>query len=534
MKKHNIFKVVLITMLVFLVLSWIFPAAYYSGEFVDQGRVQMGLFDLFDYPLLALSYFGYIVLYLVLVGGFYGVLYKIPAYRLLLDKIVAKVAGKEKVALAVMVVVISLLVSVCGFHIGVALFVPFLVALIYLMGYDKIVAAMVLVGSVSVGLAGSTYAYGNLSILLEGLSLKNDYQILVRFLILLVGVVILLFNVYMYIKESLKVSKAEKKTVKKVEVTLATDKVEKKITKTTVKKTTAKGKSTGKKSNNKSKSRKNPNKAALREAEIIVVKENVDENSAYVPEKVVSNQKTWPMTLVLVLLFVLVCLAFVTWNENGFGIKLFEDITKAVKEFEIGKFPIFAKILGSRYDVKAFGLWSITDLFLPMGLIVLVLSIVYKLSFDDVVDGFVKGAKKALYPAVIVVFIYSILVLVTYHTFQLVLYKAILGWTKGFNIFTTVLVSLLAGLFNSDIYYTFQSVVPYFASVVELKDYSVAGLIFQSMYGVTSLVAPTSLVLMTALAYLGVSYKEWLKNVWKFLLELFVVLLVIIVILYAL
>ena len=35
----------------------------------------------------------------------------------------------------------------------------------------KIVAAMVLVGSVSVGLAGSTYAYSNLSILLEGLSL---------------------------------------------------------------------------------------------------------------------------------------------------------------------------------------------------------------------------------------------------------------------------------------------------------------------------------------------------------------------------
>ena len=57
MKKHNEFKVVLISMLVFLLLSWIFPAAYYSGEFVDQGRVQMGLFDSFDYPLLAVSYF---------------------------------------------------------------------------------------------------------------------------------------------------------------------------------------------------------------------------------------------------------------------------------------------------------------------------------------------------------------------------------------------------------------------------------------------------------------------------------------------
>ena len=68
-------------MLVFLLLSWILPAAYYSGQYVDQGRVQMGLFDLFNYPLTALSYFGYIALFIILVGGFYGILYKIPAYR---------------------------------------------------------------------------------------------------------------------------------------------------------------------------------------------------------------------------------------------------------------------------------------------------------------------------------------------------------------------------------------------------------------------------------------------------------------------
>ena len=48
MKKHNTFKVVLITLLVLMLLTWILPAAYYSGSYVDQGRVQMGLFDLFN------------------------------------------------------------------------------------------------------------------------------------------------------------------------------------------------------------------------------------------------------------------------------------------------------------------------------------------------------------------------------------------------------------------------------------------------------------------------------------------------------
>ena len=57
MKKHNTLKVVLITLLTFLVLSWIFTSAYYSNGYVEQGRIQMGLFDVFSYPVTAISYF---------------------------------------------------------------------------------------------------------------------------------------------------------------------------------------------------------------------------------------------------------------------------------------------------------------------------------------------------------------------------------------------------------------------------------------------------------------------------------------------
>ena len=216
-------------------------------------------------------------------------------------------------------------------------------------------------------------------------------------------------------------------------------------------------------------------------------------------------------------------------GEKGFGIKLFDDMTKAVREFKLFGFPIFGKILGS---VNAFGNWSITDMFLPMALMIGLLMLIYRVKFDDVLDGFVEGAKKAMGPALLVIMIYSILVLVTYHPFQLVIYKTILGFTKGFNICTTALVSVFAALFNSDPAYTFQSVVPYFSSVItNVKDYSLAAVIFQTMYGFTVLVAPTSLVLMGVLAYLKVSYKEWLKAIWKLLLELFIILLIIFLIL---
>ena len=126
----------------------------------------------------------------------------------------------------------------------------------------------------------------------------------------------------------------------------------------------------------------------------------------------------------------------------------------------------------------------------------------------------------------------SVLVLTTYHPFQLVIYKAVLGMTKGFNIATTSIVAILAGLFNVDAAYVFQSSVPYFASVVTNADnYSIAGIIFQAMYGLVVLVAPTSLILMGILSYLKVSYGEWLKRIWKLLLELFVVLLIVFMIL---
>jgi len=553
MKKHNAVKVVLITILVFLVLSWILPAAYYSGEYVDQGRVQMGLFDLFNYPLTALSYFGYIACYIILVGGFYGILHKIPAYRSFLDKIVDKFQGKEKLFLSLVVVIFALLVSLCGLQIGLALFIPFVVSIILLMGYDKIVAALTVVGSMTVGLAGSTYAYQNMSVLTSSLSLDLDFEIGVRFVILLVGIILVIFNTFMYIKRSMNDLKIEKKTVKKVEDSSSEEVIEavkeevvaaeKKTTKSTASKkssaksSTKKSSSTGKKSTTSkgkattksSKSRKSDNKAALKDEDIIVVKDTMGECNEYIPDSVTSKHKIWPMISGFFLLFVIIVLAFITWGENGFGVSFFDDITKKVTEFELFGFPLFGKLLGT---VNSFGNWTIIDMALPMALLIILLMLIYKVKIDDAFDGFAKGVKKALPSAFVVLLLYTVLVLVTYHPFQLVIYKAVLGLAKGFNVATTTIVAILASFFNSDPAYTFQSVIPYYTSVVTNADtYSLAGIIFQAMYGLTMLFAPTSVVLMGVLAYLKVPYTEWLKRIWKLLLELFVILLIIFIIL---
>ena len=100
------------------------------------------------------------------------------------------------------------------------------------------------------------------------------------------------------------------------------------------------------------------------------------------------------------------------------------------------------------------------------------------------------------------------------------------------NIGTTVITTILTTVFNVDPSYAYQALLPYYASVVtNTKDYQLVAVIAQSMYGFTSLFAPSSVILMCTLAYLNISFKDWFKNAWKLLLELFVVLLIIFIIL---
>ena len=67
------------------------------------------------------------------------------------------------------------------------------------------------------------------------------------------------------------------------------------------------------------------------------------------------KKKTWPMVLIIDLIFVIMILSQISWT-SVFGIDLFTDITTAISNFKVGGFPIFAKIWGTR---GAFEQWSL-------------------------------------------------------------------------------------------------------------------------------------------------------------------------------
>ena len=454
MKKHNALKVVGITLLVFALLTWILPCATYQTEYTEVGRYQVGLFDLLSYQSTVLGYFGYVALFILVVGGFYGVLYKTGAYRTMLDSLCKKFKGKEAVCLIVIMALFAILTSFAGLQLALIMLFPFVISLVLMMGYNKLAAVAVTAGSVAVGLMGTTFSYNTTQVLQQYLSVEITDLIWAKVILLVLGIVLLAFSVFKF---------GKKNSTKKCE-----------------------------------------------------------DKDDFIPEAVKSKdkKKVWPLVVILDLILLVTILGFISWN-TAFSISLFDDVTTSVTEFELFGFPIFGKILGA---VQAFGNWSLLELITIMLLAIIILKFVYKIKWDDVFDGFAKGAKKALLPALIVILIYTCLVLTTYDPYQLVIYKFILGLTKGFNIFTAGLVVLLSSIFNGDPLYAFYSVLPYFVSVVtDTNNYQLVAVIFQAIYGIVTLVAPTSIPLMVTLAYTKVPYGSWLKYIWKLLVALLVV-----------
>lgn len=474
MKKHNILKVVLISILLVVLCSWIFPATFYNYELIEQGREQLGLFNMFSYPLVILGYFNQILFYVLVCGGLYGVLGKIPAYKNLLEKIVKGFTGKESIFLIVTMVVLAAITSFVGFPFGLIVVFPMLISLILMMGYNKLVAASVTVGSVIVGMIGNTFALDTFDYIHTILGTTVTSDIWFKIGIFVLSLALLMFNVLRYAKK-------------------------------------VHGKKDG-------------------------------DQKELIPEtvKVASDKKVhvWPLVVVFDLMLIIMLIGVFPWSTVFPDFNWFANAHEWVQDFELFGFPIFAKILG---DVQVFGSWSfmigsvVVAEFPVMVLFATgLLAIIYRVKFDDFIDGITAGLKKAIKPAMIMMLIYMILIISTYHPFQLFFTKLLLGLGKGLNVVTMSLIAFLASFFNVEAMYMAQSTLPYVASVItESSLYPVIAVIFQSIYGLGMLVLPSSIILMGTLSYLDISYGKWLKHIWKLFIEILVVLLIIFMIMLA-
>ena len=98
-------------------------------------------------------------------------------------------------------IVFAVITSVTGLSLGLFVLFPLVITAILLMGYSKITALLTTVGSICVGLMGTTYSVSSIEVLNSYLELSPSSELLTKLIILVVGLVLLIFNVLRHAKK---------------------------------------------------------------------------------------------------------------------------------------------------------------------------------------------------------------------------------------------------------------------------------------------------------------------------------------------
>ncbi len=454
MKKHNLFKVVLITIFVAVALSWLLPVTYYSTSLVEDARDQIGIFEIMNYLGISVQYFSHIAIYILSIGGFYGLVHRIPAYRNLIDKVVDAFDDREWLFMAIVVVLFGAGSAIAGLSLPLLFFFPFIIAVLLAMGYDRITATLVTAGSVVVGIIGSAFSVNNTYGFDMVLEVKPGDHWKYKILMLGICLVVLFVYTWLYAKKH---------------------------------------------------------------------KDKRNASALFIPkESTLKRDKVWPIAVVIDALFVIFVLAFISWDS--FGVDVFTKLHEKLSSFAIGDFQILDKIFGLS---TGFGSWNLTEASVALILATLLVAFVYRVKLNDLISCFMDGCERALKPACLVILMYIVLVATTYVPVLLTICKPILG--SKFSVLTAGISTFIYSLFSVESYYVGTGLTPYVLSLVENADKGVAALslVSQGFYGIAMLVAPTSVVLMATLAYLNIPYQKWLKNIWKLLLILAVIVLIL-------
>lgn len=475
--RYGLLKVLGITFLIFAVLTWIIPAGSYSGSTFTEGTTDpVGLYGLFLNPLYS---FGIFVQYLVVflaIGGLYGVLNKTGVYSKIVEKIAKKFENKKTLFLVLTIVLFAIISSLVGSQVALFVFVPFAVAILMTLGYDKITSLAATVGSILVGIIGSTYGT---AVVFKNF-LETDANNGIIYKVIFFVIVTTLYTLFLVRKN--KSCKQEKIVVEKPK-----------------------------------RGRKKKEDTALLEK-----KEEVKKVDIPLYDKKEEKKSVVPLAIILGLLAVVVFVGMFNWYYT-FGIKLFDNVYNSIMSFEVGGIAIFAKIFGDLPQIGYFGNYDLAAILLVVSALI---GWIYGNTFNEFIDGFVKGAKEMLLPSIYVIFA-SIIFAVMVNTstnISATISNFLFELVEEFNVLIVSLVGLVSSFFFNDFPYLLNGIYGALASY-DAVVYPVISIILNATYGLAMLILPVSITLIAGLKYMDISYKDWAKYIWKFLLGVFVIVI---------
>lgn len=469
-KKNTLFKILALTTLYFLMLSWIIPASTASGTTVsDLGLRRMSLYSIIEYPYLSFQFFLQPLLYLLAVGGLYGILTEISNYRKILEKIAKSMKGKETVFLCLVAFVLACLSSLFGLNILLFILMPALVAIILLMGYDKLTAFLTVFISPLVGIIGSTYSTNVVGYINQVVGTDFTTELVAK-----VGLFVLSYAVFTYFL----VKYANKNKSKTAELS--------------------------------------------EKLELILL-----------GEKKPSKKASWPIILIFSLFTVLLILGFTNW-EAVFKTSVFTDLHADLTKWKIGGYTILSYLIGDIDQFGSWNFEQFIVITVLSSIVLsLVYKLSLEDALKAFYKGVIKVLKPAVlvilaYVLVIITAYHPFIITVTDALVGLV--SSATGTIGNvLHVIVTGISTILSTTLNIEMLYIAQSTLPYVSSTYESIMDTIA-IVTQAVYGLTLFVAPTSSLMILGLEFLEIPYKEWLKNSWKLVLSLLAVIAVVVIV----
>ena len=480
-KMPSSYTVLLIIIAIMAVLTWIIPAgAFIEGVYNAQPQNPQGIWDVLMAPIRAMlgthpeagsliketSAAIDVAFFILMVGAFLGVVNETGALDVGIASIVKKYKGREKMLILVLMPLFALGGTTYGMGEETMAFYPLLVPVMMAVGFDSLTGvAIILLGS-QVGCLASTLNPFATVIASDTAGVSSMDGVILRIIFWIVMTGMSTYFVYRY-----------------------AEKIQKDPTKSLV--------------------------YSQREEDLkhFKVTDNDDAPS-------VLSKKQKHVLALFILTFIIMIASFIPWVD--LHITLFEDM----KNWLTG-LPVIGNIIGS--STSALGTWYFPEgamLFAFMGILI---GIVYGLKEDKIISAFMNGAADLLSVALIVAIARGIQVIMN----DGMITDTILNWGKeGLSGLSSQVFIVLTYIFylpmsflipsSSGLASATMGIMAPLGEFVNVRP-SLIITAYQSASGVLNLIAPTSGIVMGALALGRINIGTW----WKFMGKLVVAIIVV-------
>ena len=477
-KMPSSFSVLLIIIAIMAVLTWIIPAGQYkvdkagaiiAGSYESVKQNPQGIWDVLMAPINAMlgkaptSAAIDVAFFILMVGGFLGVVNETGTLDVGIASIVRKYKGREK--MLILMPLFALGGTTYGMGEETMAFYPLLVPVMMSVGFDSLTGvAIILLGS-QIGCLASTLNPFATVIASDTAGISSASGLLLRVIFWIVLTGLSTYYVYRY-----------------------ADKVQKDPTASLT--------------------------YATREEDLKYF--NV-ESGEEIPSQM--NKKQKRVLLVFISTFVIMVAGFIPFKD--LGITFFDNFNESLH-----KIPYLGQLIG---NTDALGTWYFPQtamLFAFMGILV---GIIYGLKEDKIISSFMNGAADLLSVALIVAVARGIQVIMN----DGMITATILHWgEEGLKGLSSQLFIVLTYIFYLPMSFLIPSSSGLASATMGImaplgKFVNVPGSLivtaYQSASGVLNLIAPTSGIVMGALALGRVDLSAW----WKFMGKLVVAIVVI-------